>query len=65
MSDKAILTVNAGSSSIKFSVYEPDSLREMVSGQVDSLNPNRQTSLTIKALDTGNTVRENITANDH
>lgn len=65
MSDQAILTVNAGSSSIKFSVYDAQDLTEMVAGQVDSLGPDRQTSLKIKALKTGETISEDIAANDH
>lgn len=41
MSDQAILTINAGSSSIKFSVYENGAdLRELALGQVEKLGPN-------------------------
>ncbi|MEO0542676.1 MAG: acetate/propionate family kinase [Pseudomonadota bacterium] len=65
MSNQALLTVNAGSSSIKFSVYDVENLRELVSGNVDSLGPNRQTSLNIEELGTGQTLREDIAANDH
>ncbi|MEM1377997.1 MAG: acetate/propionate family kinase [Pseudomonadota bacterium] len=65
MSDQAILTINAGSSSIKFSVYDPETMTEMVAGQVDSLGPDRQTTLKITDLASGSTVEEDIGANDH
>ncbi|MEL6437130.1 MAG: acetate/propionate family kinase [Pseudomonadota bacterium] len=65
MSDQAILTINAGSSSIKFSVYDPETMVETVNGQVDSLSPSRQTTMKIEFLETGKTIEENIDANDH
>lgn len=64
MCDAAILTINAGSSSIKFSVYGANDLIERITGQVDSLAPDRQTTLTIKAQD-GERQISNITASNH
>ncbi|MEN0001319.1 MAG: acetate/propionate family kinase [Pseudomonadota bacterium] len=65
MAEQAILTINAGSSSIKFSVYDAGTLTETVSGIVESLAPNRQTTLSIKRLDNGEKLSEAIDANDH
>ncbi|WP_194097228.1 acetate/propionate family kinase [Marivivens aquimaris] len=41
----AILTLNAGSSSLKFSVYEMESDTPLVTGKVDSIGPNGVLSL--------------------
>ena len=66
MSDGVILTVNAGSSSVKFSLYENgNGLHETVGGQVDGLGSARQTVLELKqAADGGKSVRP-IEADDH
>lgn len=67
MSDSVILTINAGSSSIKFSVYafEGGVLRETVSGQVDGLGADRQTQLTIEKLGEAKRQQIAIDANNH
>ncbi len=63
MSDTAILTLNAGSSSIKFAVYRnPGDLRLTVSGQVENLAPSQQSRLIIDD-DAGTDIA--IDANDH
>ncbi len=65
-SEHVILTVNAGSSSVKFSLYENGTgLRETVSGQVDGLGASRQTVLVLKDLATGEKSTRDIAANDH
>ena len=47
MSAGAILTINAGSSSVKFSIYaEGDEPQELCHGQVENLGPAAQLELT-------------------
>lgn len=64
MTDTVILTLNAGSSSLKFAVHEraaePALLR---SGQVESLSPSQQTRLIVK--DRGDRQAIDIAADDH
>jgi len=64
MSDTVILTLNAGSSSIKFAVFAPGvkpALR--ASGQVENLSPTQQTRLIVEA--DGERQTTAIDANDH
>jgi len=58
-----ILTLNAGSSSIKYSVYRQDNdePNELIAGQVENLGPAAKLSITI----TGNTQNNDIGAADH
>lgn len=61
MSDQAILTINAGSSSIKFSVYENgEQLHELAVGQVEKLGPNARF-----VLEAPQQVTEDLGATDH
>lgn len=61
MSDQAILTINAGSSSIKFSVYENgDQLHELAMGQVEKLGPNARF-----VLESPQQVTEDLGTTDH
>ncbi|WP_349365051.1 MAG: acetate/propionate family kinase [Roseitalea porphyridii] len=64
MFDTAILTLNAGSSSIKFAVFAPgDDPALRASGQVENLSPTQQTRLIVEA--DGERQRADIDANDH
>ncbi|MEQ8400452.1 MAG: acetate/propionate family kinase [Roseitalea porphyridii] len=64
MFDTAILTLNAGSSSIKFAVFAPGEEPALrASGQVENLSPTQQTRLIVEA--DGERQRADIDANDH
>jgi len=64
MSDTVILTLNAGSSSIKFAVFAPGEERALrASGQVENLSPTQQTRLIVEA--DGERQTTEIDANDH
>ncbi|MCR9123754.1 MAG: acetate/propionate family kinase [Phyllobacteriaceae bacterium] len=64
MSDAVILTLNAGSSSIKFAVYaQGDEPALRASGQVENLSPTQQTRLIVER--DGDEQVTNIDANDH
>lgn len=64
MSDTVILTLNAGSSSIKFAVFEPGEEPALrASGQVENLSPSQQTRLIVEA--DGDRQTTEIDANDH
>ncbi|MHC0053458.1 acetate/propionate family kinase [Actibacterium sp. D379-3] len=63
MSDQAILTINAGSSSIKFSIYERgDEPHELGRGQVEKLGPAAQLEVHAEGA---SAEREAIGAADH
>ncbi len=63
MSARAILTVNAGSSSIKFSIYASDSdPLELARGQVSAIGEDAQLSMRFEG---GKTVRKPVAAPDH
>jgi len=64
MSDTVILTLNAGSSSIKFAVFEPGEEPALrASGQVENLSPSQQTRLIVDR--DGERQTADIAANDH
>ncbi|MBO6637691.1 MAG: acetate/propionate family kinase [Roseitalea sp.] len=64
MSDALILTLNAGSSSIKFAVYaQGDEPALHASGQVENLSPSQQTRLIVER--DGGERAIDIDANDH
>ncbi|QBK31205.1 acetate/propionate family kinase [Roseitalea porphyridii] len=64
MSDTVILTLNAGSSSIKFAVFEPGEEPALrASGQVENLSPSQQTRLIVDR--DGDRQTADIAANDH
>jgi len=64
MSDAVILTLNAGSSSIKFAVYaQAEEPVLSASGQVENLSPSQQTRLIVER--DGDEQVTDIAANDH
>lgn len=64
MANETILTLNAGSSSIKFAVYRAADAPDLIaSGQVENIAPSQQSRLIIKQGDTKSTT--DIEANDH
>ena len=66
MNAGVILTVNAGSSSVKFSLYENGTgLHETISGQVDGLGTARRTVLELKDMASGGKSVREIEADDH
>ncbi len=60
-----ILTINGGSSSIKFALFEAgDSLRRVLDGQIDRIG-SPQASLRVKGVDPADNISQSVAAPDH
>jgi len=63
--DPRILTINGGSSSIKFALFEAgDSLRRILEGGIERIGL-PEAALQVKGLDQANNVLRLVTAPDH